>query len=1199
MNLIQRTRWATVLFVITIIFVAWTCAITPAEAQKYLGSIQGEISDATGAKVPGVRVTAEDVATHFKTTVTSSASGAFVLDNLNPATYSVTASAANFKVATRTGIVLTAGELQVINIALSIGGGSETVEVSADSNVLIDTGSANIATTLTQQEVTDLPNIGRNPFVMATMAAGISTNEYFQVKASQYTNPYSGVAVQISSLGSGGHNRLTLNGIPDDPAERFSGSSYLGFTPSPEAVQEVKVQTSIFDAQVGHGNGTVTNTVVRGGANQFHGAAYYIFQNTYLDANNYERVPNQNGALNPNAPTRRNNNQVAQTGFVVDGPVWIPKVYNGKNKSFFMLSYEFYQTHTALNFSTRVPTAAELKGDFSGLCSAFNAQGLCTNGVQIYDPNSPVVGTVRTKYFANNQIPSDRINATGAALMAYYPLPNIAGASATALTNYTSNQTSYPSQYPSIIGRYDQAIGEKNKLSIILFRSGLTQSYPFQGYPHGIPPYLSSSASGASLGGYGYSVYRNNRGGSIDDVHQFNSSLVLDSRLGIIWHPFGLTYPGSSNFDLSSIGMGTNVPYATFPGITTTGDNYSGLAPGAGGQVSTNLTGSWEEILSKVWGRHSVRFGFEGNLIHYNVQNPQSGFTGFTLSRTSTQQDYINANASSGDPMAGLLLGTFSSVGYQITPAYALQQIYTAPFVQDDWRVTDKLTVNLGLRWDYESPFSERYNKQVAGFCLTCTNPLQGSVAGLTLNGGLLYASNGNRYPYKKDLNNWQPRFGFAYQVTPTTVFRGGYGIIYFNTLEGPTSTGFTQSTTSNGNTTSSPLPQAIASNPFPNGVVLPSGSSLGLATGIGTSVSFYDPNHVQPNSMQYSASLQQQLAGNLSFQIAYVGQRPRQLEVSQNLNALPQKYYYSGTDGAGALANQTYLNTAVPNPMAGLIPANNTLNAAMISRALLLVPYPEFSGVTELGTSIGWQRYDSMQIQVSKPMKHHVSFQGNFTWSKLINHTGYLNNFGPGSTLAKLQDSGATLVGNLFGTVELPKFEALNYGERLLLGGWKLNMVLRAQNGALISAPGSVYQIGDPSIAPHNWQREFNTCYEDYSGQPVATTSSAPGCDSTSPTPAYRRRYSYTYVTNPQLIDHRATIWPTMDASMFKQFLFSRGMSFEIRGEFFNVLNRPQFGGPGTGIGSSNYGAVMVGTTLPTQANDARIGQLTARFNF
>ncbi|MEO6803364.1 MAG: hypothetical protein ABI197_09000 [Granulicella sp.] len=253
----------------------------------------------------------------------------------------------------------------------------------------------------------------------------------------------------------------------------------------------------------------------------------------------------------------------------------------------------------------------------------------------------------------------------------------------------------------------------------------------------------------------------------------------------------------------------------------------------------------------------------------------------------------------------------------------------------------------------------------------------------------------------------------------------GGFGIIYFNTLESPIGTGFSQSTSTNGTVASSPLPQANLSNPFPNGVTVPTGSTLGLATGVGTSVSFYDPHHVQPNSTQFSASIQQQFPGNLSLQIAYVGTRADKLEVSQNLNSLPQRYYSTGTDPVANLANQTFLNAPLANPWAGKVPNNNTLNAAAISRNLLLLPFPEFGSVTETGSSIGYSRYNSLQIQVSKPMRHHFTFQGNFTWNKSINHTGFLNYFGADglSSLASIQDRGASLVGNLFGTVELPKF--------------------------------------------------------------------------------------------------------------------------------------------------------------------------------
>jgi hypothetical protein len=534
-----------------------------------------------------------------------------------------------------------------------------------------------------------------------------------------------------------------------------------------------------------------------------------------------------------------------------------------------------------------------------------------------------------------------------------------------------------------------------------------------------------------------------------------------------------------------------------------------------------------------------------------------------------------------------------------------------APFVQDDWRLNNKLTVNLGVRWDYESPFTERYNKYVTNFCTTCNSPLQPSVTGLTLNGGLQYATSSNRFPYPRDLNNFQPRLGLAYQVFPGTVFRAGYGIIYFNTIEGPIATGYSQNTgnTSGGtggyNVNAAFQPVTTLSNPFPTGINLPTGSSLGLASAIGSSVSFNDQNHVQPKAQQIAVNIQQQFYGNLTVQIGYVNNRPSDLEVSQNINVLPQQYYSTGTDPVANLANQNYLNTSVPNPMAGKIPANSTLNAATIQRQLLLLPFPEFGSVTKTYQSVGYQRYDALQVQVSKPMKHHVSFQGSFTWNKLISHTSYANNFGPGSPLTGVVDPGPGLIGNVFGTIELPQFLARPAYQRLLLGGWKLNTVMRAQNGNLIAAPGSVDLIGDPLAgAPRNFQRMFNTCYEDPTGTPVQTHTGVIACDSTSPTPAYKQRYSYTIQSNPQYIDERQRIYPQVDLSAFKQFILREGVSFEIRGEFFNVGNRPNFSGPGTGLNSSTYGLVPVttlsnGSTVLTQANDPRYGQLTARVNF
>ena len=1175
------------------VMVSALLAVSPISAQRYLGAISGQVSDASGARIPGAKVSAIEAATRFKTDVVTGSDGTYLMPALQPGTYTLTIAAPNFGTETRSNVVLTAGQTFQQDVTLQPGTVSQSVVVQSATS-LIDSSSPTISTTLSTQEVTDLPNEGRNPYVQVALAPGVipSTGTYFTSKSSQYTNPYSGFAVAVTTDGISGHNRLTLDGIPNDAAERFSGASYTNFVPSPEAVQETKVENGIFDAQVGHGDGTVTNVVVRTGSNKIHGSAYYVFQNTYLNANTYEKA---------RLGQPRNNDQVSQTGLVIDGPVVLPKIYNGRDKTFFMFSFERYATHTAQNFSSRLPTSAELNGDFSGLCSAFNSAGLCTSGIQLYVPNSPVDASGnRIDYFANNNI-SSALNTTGKDFASYFPSPNVPNSNALSNPNYISTQTTYPSTYPSFIARFDHAFGRSNKVNIIGFRSGLTQNYPLEGFPKGIGPTNSST-------GYGYNVARDNRGGSIDDVEMFSSTMALDSRLGVDYHPFALVYPGNSNFNLSSLGMTTSgLPYNTFPGEYMNSDGYSGLAPGAGGQVSTDALSSWEETLSKIWGKHSVRFGFEGNLTRYDVQNPQSGFginsqsgAGFVFDRSFTQQNVnatVGSEANSGDPMASMLLGYFTTANYNVTIAYALQQIYLAPYVQDDWRVSDKLTVNLGGRWDYESPFTERYNRMISGFCTTCTNPLQSSVPGLPLRGGLEFVNSSDRYPYPRDLHNWQPRIGANYQLYPDTVIRAGFGIMYFNTLETPFSSGYSQATSytyapsaaENGATINT------MTNPFPDGVTLPSGNSLGLGTAIGQNINFNDQHHVQPRTADYTLNIEQKLPGNVALQISYVGARPTRLDVSHNINALPSQYFNQGP------AELAYLTAKVPNPMAGLVPNNATLNAATIQQYLLLLPYPEFGTVTENYSSIGTAPYNSLQVQINHPMSHHFSLQGNFTWDKVMSHTAFLNSGSITGTVTPLdtrlesvQDGNSTILANIFGIYELPKFQSRSYWVREAFGGWQVNGVLRALNGGLLSAPSSVNIIGRTNQPNPTYSRYFNTCYENTSGALVNTTSQAPACDALSPTPAYQQRPNFTSQTNSTVIDARSRVYPLMDASLFKRFAITSTANFEIRGEFFNVLNTPIFNGPGTGIGSSTFGVVTL-----TQANDARIGQLTARINF
>jgi len=1205
-------------FVVTALF-----ASSSIQAQQYLGTLSGSVSDSTGAKVVGANVTATDITTKFETKAVTNGSGDYAIPFLTPDEYTVTLAAAGFRSEKRTGIVLTAGSIVQVDFSLKAGGETQSVVVTADTQ-LLDTTSGNLATTFLTEEVTDTPNVGRNPFVLSTLAAGVysaGSGGFMQGKASTFTNPFSGAAVQVDSNGSSGHNRLTLDGVPDDPSERFSGSSYTGFVPSPESVQEVKVQTALYDAQYGHGDGVVTNTVLRTGSSKFHGAAYDVFRNTYMNANTYERVPTQTTAPAGSALTPRGSDQWQQPGGVFDGPIFIPHIYNGRDKTSFMVAYEYLQLHSLLPYTSLVPTTTggttgkgEVGGDFSSLCSAFNGSGVCTSGVQIYDPTSVTTGTGNRTPFPGNIIPTARINAAGAALIADFPKPN---SSLSPTVNYISTDTSVPNRYYSFVTRVDHQFSEKQHLDATFFKAVLHQFEPNEGFPTAIGPT-----------GTGYTVYRNNEGGSIEDSYVFSPTLVLNARVGVIYHPFGLVYPGNT-FNLGSINIsGTGLPYQSFPGTSAT-DSYSGLAAGNTGQISEDTLGSTSVLVAKTIQKHSLRFGFEGNLSRYNVQNPQSGIGVFAFNRQFTQENssgasgancpaascVVGSDQTSGNPMASLLLGYPSSGSYGNTIAYAMEQQYMAFYIQDDWRVSEKLTVNAGLRWDYESPFTERFNRLNSGFCTTCSNPIQTSVAGLTTNGGLTFVntpSSSSRFAAPQKYEHFQPRFGAAYQITPKMVARGGIGLIYFNTQDSPLSQGYSN-TTSYVATTNSVTPFTSISSPWPTGIQLPTGNSLGLSTQLGQGVTYPDPNAVQPKMLQWSFSLQTQLPGQIAFQVGYAGNKVYQLPINAQVDFLPATFM--GTSATPLSSTQiAALNaTAATNPLAGKLPGSS-LNGN-VQQYLLDVPFPEFTGVTDNFIPAGSALYNALQLSANKQLSHHFEVQGNFTFSKIMDQNMFQNpQF---QTPLRFEDPQPNVLSNFWGTYRFPELIGKNIIEREAIGGWKLQGVLRADNATKIANPGSVgsgggtggsqygtsqtyTQLMTPKAAYRSYTRYFNTCYENSSGALVYTTVSGsgaivPGCDSTNNnTPAFRANPSFTLNNIKPYMDVRELVHPLMDVSLFKTFQIHESLNFEIRGEAFNVMNTPNFGGPGTTPGSSSYGYVTL-----TQANDPRLIQLTARINF
>jgi len=1140
----------------------------PMAAQEYRATITGTVTDASGAAVPNAEVQARNTGTGVVVTARTNGAGAYTVPFLLPGSYTLTATASGFKQAVHPAIELHAGDKIQADMNLEVGVSTETVTVSAESDQL-RTATASMGQTINTKEITDLPVMGRNTYMLASLATGIQSGLYGSTNVGQesaYGRPYDGAAAQMSVEGIGSQYQITLNGIPNAPEERGSAAIYTGFVPSPDAVEEVTVQTNLYDAQYGHTAGAVINSVLRGGTNQLHGSAYEFFRNDKLNANNFPA----NAAGSKRGVMRWN-----QPGFVVDGPVYLPKIYNGKDKTFFMFSMEWIRNASPLPFTGSVPTAAERTGDFSSLTTSSGAP------VIIYDPSSYSVvnGQYIRQPFPGNMIPKNQINPIGQAIINEYPMPNLPG-TAGGFNNWVVSPNSQQDKYHSIAGRVDHQINEKNRLTMIGFSNQRHQLFPTFGFadPAASPGYLH---------------YRNNHGGSVDWVDTLNPSTVLDVKYGFIFHPFALGVYGD-NYDLTKLGFSqsfvSQLPHENFPAVNMS-NGYTGLlsgTPGVGAQSASQYSTTFDHSLSatvnKTVGKHTLKAGGELYIMLANNITPVSNLNAFSFSAGFTQQNALSGSTTAGNPFASMLLGWPSGGGVSNNIASAFKQTYTGYFVQDDWRVTSRLTLNLGLRWEYESPMSERYNRQNDGFALTAPNPLQSQVTGLTLKGGLLFTGNGNRYPFVKDLNNWGPRIGAAYRLTKNTVLRGGFGTYYSVTFQSGGSNGFSTTTgyvTSNDNGIT---PANGFSNPFPGGILAPTGSSLGLGTLLGQGFTFADPDRTIPKIYNYSLSLQQQLPKQTLVELAFSGNFASQLSVSKGINVLPGQYY--ALPGNAIPVPSTTLLAQVPNPMAGLIPGSS-LNNATTAYQNLLIPYPEFGGITESTIPIGQSLYNSMQLSVEKRLSAGLQGRLSFTWDKIMQETGYLNN--QDTALARVQAGEPSKLLTLSLTYSLPLF-AKNTGlMHKVLGGWEANGILRYSNGYLIGAPGGAYSTGvNPKLSNRTYQQWFDTCS-------LNTSGVRQNCTDANQPVAFIQLPPYTLGTLSGVLPGVRSEIPTIvDFSLYKSFVIHENTRLQFRANAYNLGNTAEFNTPNTSFGSTNFGVVPI-----SQVNDPRIVELALKLNF
>jgi hypothetical protein len=694
---------------------------------------------------------------------------------------------------------------------------------------------------------------------------------------------------------------------------------------------------------------------------------------------------------------------------------------------------------------------------------------------------------------------------------------------------------------------------------------------------------LNSHAGFQHVAAPWYGHWRINQGGNFDLTSMLSPTLVLNSRVGYIRHQFAIQQYGEG-FDPVELGFPASqvnaLPRKFFPRIAYTDYTAFGPQRSTGSEFTFSDTWSWAETLNKVAGNHSLKFGTEFRVTYNNQDRPTSSFARFNFNRDFTQRNPQQGDAGSGNSFASMLLGVpdSGSNDFRDPPAYSNR--YYVLFIQDDWRVTKNFTLNLGLRWDYNTPQSERYDRQNSGFDAAASNPFQ--VPGLDLRGGLLFTDSNNRLPFEPDRNNFQPRIGVAYQIGPKTVIRSGYGISYLPTFDTGNNNGFSVVTDYVASIDGGITPSGQLSNPFPDGYLNPPGRSQGLATLLGTGFTYSWPGALNPYVHQFSFGVQHELPWRLLIDASYVGSRTQALQTQKGINEVSAEQLALGSG---------VLRQNVPNPFQGLLPGTS-LNGATTTREQLMRPFPQFLGINEDKRSVGYMTYNSFQLRVEKRMSAGLSFLMSYTFAKSIEAVSYLNPQQPigdlDSVLTRVDAPHRMMFSS---TYELPFFKNATGLTKTLLGGWQLNGIASLQSGEASRTPGGALSSGISaalSDSERSRNRWFNPCTQ-------LSNGNRQNCSSPNEPVAFLQQPAFTLRTLGTVFpDIRLSRPGILDLSLFKAFAINERVRAEFRLESFNAFNTPFFGEPNLTLNSSNFGVIS-----NAQANDPRNLQLGLRLRF
>jgi hypothetical protein len=1134
-------------------------AASTASAQSIYGGVRGIVSDAQGSVVAGAKVTLMDEATSSSRAAVTNGTGEFNFASVTPSAYTVTAENAGFKRIERKGVTVATQQVATVDLTLELGNVTESVMVTAEAP-LLEASTASQGQVVDRQKLIDLPNLGRNPFMMSRLATTVQ-----QVGNPGYNRMQDQSGSSQISINGGpvrGNNYL-LDGIP---ITDFSNRAII--IPSLEAVEEMKVQYSTYDAEMGRTGGGMFNTFTKSGGNVYHGSLMGYMRQTDWLANTF--FNNRNGIKITDQPFRN-------YGGSFGGPIIIPKVYNGKNRTFFWLGFEGYRDTQAASREQYAPTALERAGDFS---QTKNSAGAL---LTIYDPRTTLADGSRTA-FPGNLVPATRQDAVGKYIASTYELPNKAQGSYG--VNNLAGGGPLASKADQYFGKFDHQLTSWWRASLSYLHYNSTEP--------GENPYKSISSPDQ------WYLFRKVDTTQVNTTLTPTPTLVVALRYGFNRFP-NIGTQKSQNFNLAAIGFANtfvkDVPSPTFPNVTMqsayslgTNNNFNYV------HDSNNFSAS----ASKYIGKHGIKFGYDWRRLNDGGLDYGNSAGAFTFNNTFTRLNSNSSTSASGADIADLLLGAPTAASGFIPTVLHQYVTYNAMYVQDDFRVSSKLTLNLGLRWERESGLHEQNNLLITGFDTTADNPV-GAGTGITTKGVFKFAGIGGQKvtTMNPKENKFAPRIGVAYQLNDKTVIRGGWGLFWAPSfaLGSPyNSEGITATTQPSASNDGNKTPAISLSNPFPNGLDRPVGSTLGALTGVGKAMTIFDPNGTSTRVQQFSFDVQRQLMSGWVATAGYSGSRTADLTwstASLNVNQLDPQYFSRGSA----------LNASVANPFVGKPGAVGVIAGSTVAANQLLRPYPQFASVNLTNSSRNFARYDAFTLKVQKSFSKGLSVLSAYTLSKNFDMSGG----GPGNNLNS-GNSGPQDVYSLAGEYGLsylhsphrltnaityqlpfgkgqPLLASLPRAADMVIGGWSVNTV----STFLTGFPLQIFMNNNGNSTLGTARQRPNAT----GISPEVDGSVGTKIDGWINKAAFTDAAAFTLGNTTRTISMRGPGQANWDISVFKTVDIFEGFKAQFRAEALNAMNTPYFRAPNTAFGNGSFGKVT------SQGNFPRMIQLGLRLFF